>query len=66
MANWYQIHTPLILENLWPKMINSPIKRGQNFLFNYAGSKMPLVIMYADLVGSTNMSMTLSVENLVV
>lgn len=27
---------------------------------------MSLVIMYADLVGSTNMSMTLSVENLVV
>lgn len=65
MANWYQVHVSLILENLWPKLINSPIKRAQDFLLNYAGSKMPLIIMYADLVGSTNLSMTLSVEILI-
>ncbi|MER5175976.1 MAG: DUF892 family protein [Candidatus Nitrosocosmicus sp.] len=65
MVYWYQTHAPLILDNLWPKMINSPIKRGQNFLLNYVNSKLPLVIMYADLVGSTNMSMTLPIEDLV-
>ncbi len=65
MVYWYQVHAPVILDNLWPKMINSPIKRGQTFLLNHTNSKMPLVIMYADLVGSTSMSMTLSVEDLV-
>mgnify|MGYP003575322707 CR=1 FL=1 len=65
MANWYQVHVSVILETLWPKLINSPIKRAQDFLLNYAGSKLPLIIMYADLVGSTNLSMTLSVEILI-
>ena len=65
MAYWYKIHTPLILDNLWPKMIHTSIRRGQNFLLNHIGSKIPLVIIYADLVGSTNMSMTLPVDNLV-
>lgn len=65
MVYWYQVHAPVILDNLWPKMINSPNKRGQTFLLNHVNSKMPLVMMYADLVGSTKMSMTLSVEDLV-
>jgi class 3 adenylate cyclase/ferritin-like metal-binding protein YciE len=65
MAYWYKIHTPLILDNLWPKIIHTSIKRGQNFLVNHISSKIPLIIMYADLVGSTTMSMTLPVEKLV-
>ncbi len=65
MAYWYKIHTPLILDNLWPKMIHTSIRRGQNFLLNHISSKIPLVVIYADLVGSTNMSMTLPVNNLV-
>jgi adenylate cyclase len=44
---------------------NTSIKRGQDYLLNYISSKRPLVIMYADLVGSTKMSMTLSAEKLV-
>jgi adenylate cyclase len=65
MVYWYKIHTPLILDNLWPKMIHTSIRRGQNFLLNHISSKIPLIIIYADLVGSTNMSMTLPVDNLV-
>jgi adenylate cyclase len=65
MAYWYKIHTPLILDNLWPRIIHTSIKRGQNFLLNHISSKIPLIIMYADLVGSTTMSMTLPVEKLV-
>jgi adenylate cyclase len=65
MAYWYKIHTPLILDNLWPKMIHPSIRRGQKFLLNYVSSKIPLIIIYADLVGSTSMSMTLPVDNLV-
>ena len=65
MAYWYKMNTPLILDNLWPKMIHTSITRGQNFLLKHTSSKIPLIIIYADLVGSTNMSMTLSVDNLV-
>jgi adenylate cyclase len=65
MAYWYKMHTPLILDNLWPKIIHTSIKRGQNFLLNHTSSKIPLIIMYADLVGSTTMSMTLPIEQLV-
>jgi class 3 adenylate cyclase len=65
MAYWYKIHTPLILDNLWPKMIHTSIRRGQKFLLNHISSKIPLIIIYADLVGSTNMSMTLPVDNLI-
>jgi adenylate cyclase len=65
MAYWYKMHTPLILDNLWPNMIHTSIRRGQNFLLNHISSKIPLVVIYADLVGSTNMSMTLPVNNLV-
>jgi class 3 adenylate cyclase len=38
---------------------------GQEYLLNHVSSKIPLVILYADLVGSTNMSMTLPVDKLV-
>jgi adenylate cyclase len=65
MAYWYKIHTPLILDNLWPKMIHTSIRRGQKFLLNHINSKIPLIIIYADLVGSTRMSMTLPIDNLV-
>ena len=38
---------------------------GQEYLLSHVSSKIPLVILYADLVGSTNMSMTLPVDKLV-
>lgn len=44
---------------------DSSLKPGQDYLLNHVSSKIPLVIMYADLVGSTNMSMTLPVDKLV-
>ena len=40
------------------------LQQGQEFLLNHVSSKIPLVIMYADLVGSTNMSMTLPADKL--
>jgi adenylate cyclase len=44
---------------------DTSIKRGQDYLLNHVSSKIPLIIMYADLVGSTKMSMTLPVDKLV-
>lgn len=44
---------------------NTSIKRSQEFLLEHVRSKTCLVIMYIDLVGSTDMSMTLPVEKLV-
>ena len=44
---------------------NTSIKHGQDYLLNYVSSKKSLLIMYADLVGSTKMSMTLSPDKLV-
>ena len=44
---------------------DSSLKDSQGFLFNYVNSKLSLVIMYADLVGSTNMTMTLPVDKMV-
>jgi adenylate cyclase len=41
------------------------LKPAQEFLLNHINSKIPLVIMYVDLVGSTKMNMTLPVDNLV-
>ena len=32
---------------------NTSIKRGQKFLLNHVDSKLSLVVIYADLVGST-------------
>jgi adenylate cyclase len=44
---------------------DSSLKSSQDFLLNHVNSKISLVIMYADLVGSTNMSMTLPVDKFV-
>jgi adenylate cyclase len=65
MAYWYKIYASLIIDNLWQKMIHTSIRRGQKFLLNHTSSKIPLIIIYADLVGSTSMSMTLPVDKLV-
>lgn len=37
---------------------NTSIKRSQEFIHKHVSSRVPLVIMYADLVGSTKMSIT--------
>jgi hypothetical protein len=65
MVYWFQVHTQLVLDIVWLKLINSPIKRSQLFLLNHTGLRVPLIIMFADIVGSTKMSMTLSVEDIV-
>lgn len=65
MAHWYKIHEPLVIDKLWPKMIHASIRRGQNFLINHISSKIPLIIIYVDLVGSTTISMTLAIDKLV-
>ena len=44
---------------------STSIKRGQGYLQTYVSSKRSLIIMYADLVGSTKMSMRLPVDKLV-
>lgn len=44
---------------------DSSVRPGQEYLLNHVSSKIPLVILYADLVGSTNMSMTLPIDKLV-
>lgn len=44
---------------------DTSLQPGQAYLLNHVSSKIPLVILYADLVGSTNMSMTLPVDKLV-
>jgi class 3 adenylate cyclase len=44
---------------------DSTLKPGQDYLLSHVSSKTPLVILYADLVGSTNMSMTLPIDKLV-
>jgi adenylate cyclase len=41
---------------------DSSLKDSQGFLLNNVNSKISLVIMYADLVGSTIMNMTLPVD----
>ena len=43
----------------------SNLEPAQNFLLNHVNSKISLVVMYADLVGSTNMSMTLPIDKMV-
>jgi class 3 adenylate cyclase len=65
MVYWYKTHTPLILDNVWPKVIYTSVRRGQNFLLDHISTKIPIIIIYADLVGSTKMSMTLPIDNLV-
>lgn len=44
---------------------DTSIKRSQDFLLKHVSTKIPLVVMFVDLVGSTDMSMTLSAEKLV-
>jgi adenylate cyclase len=46
-------------------LYDSSLKDSQDFLFNHVNSKISLVVMYADLVGSTKMSMTLPVDKMV-
>jgi adenylate cyclase len=46
-------------------LYDSSLKDSQTYLFNHVNSKVSLVIMYADLVGSTKMSMTLPVDKMV-
>ncbi len=43
----------------------SNLQPAQNFLLNHVNSKISLVVMYADLVASTNMSMTLPIDKMV-
>jgi adenylate cyclase len=43
----------------------SNLKLAQEFLLNHVNSQIPLVIMYADLVGSTKMSMSLPIDKMV-
>src|SRR5215469_18373698 len=44
---------------------DSNLNPAQMFLPNHINSKIPLAIMYLDLVGSINMSMTLPIDKLV-
>src|SRR5215467_6277137 len=44
---------------------DSNLNPAQTFLLNHINSKIPLVIMYVDLVGSINMSMTLPIDKLI-
>jgi len=44
---------------------NTSIKHGQDLLLKHVGTKLSFVIMYADVVGSTRMSMTLPADKLV-
>ncbi len=44
---------------------NTSIKRSQDFLLKHVSSKIPFVVMFVDLVGSTDMSMSLPAEKLV-
>ena len=44
---------------------DTSFEAGKGYLLNHASSKIRLIIMYVDLVGSTNMSMTLPVDKLV-
>ena len=44
---------------------DTSLKRGQEFLLNHVNSKMSLVVMYIDLVDSTEMSRDLPIDKLV-
>ena len=57
-------------ERMWKALkrryqYDSNLNPAQTFLLNHVNSKIRLVIMYVDLVGSTDMSMTLPVDKLV-
>jgi class 3 adenylate cyclase len=60
----------LTQDRLWKALkrrfqYDSTVKPGQDYLLTHVSSKIPLVILYVDLVGSTNMSMTLPIDKLV-
>jgi adenylate cyclase len=44
---------------------NTSIKRSQDVLLKHVSSKVPLVVLFVDLVGSTELSMNLTAEKLV-
>jgi adenylate cyclase len=44
---------------------DSTLKHGQEYLRNHVNSKISLAVIYADLVGSTNMIMTLPVDKVI-
>jgi adenylate cyclase len=44
---------------------DSNLESGQNFLKSHVNTKIPLVILYVDMVGSTNLSMTIPVDKFV-
>ena len=44
MAYWFQLHAPIILDNLWSKMINNALKRSQAFLMDHRNSEMALLL----------------------
>lgn len=67
----FDLHTLLTQrqDRLWSVLherykYNTSIKRGQKFLLNHVDSKLSLIVIYADLVGSTKMSMQLPVEKM--
>ncbi len=51
--------------NLETLSTDASIKRSHDFLLKHLSTKLSLVIVYADLVGSTRMSMTLPADKLV-
>jgi adenylate cyclase len=51
--------------NLETLSTDASIKRSHDFLLKHASTRLSLVIMYVDLVGSTRMSMTLPADKLV-
>ena len=48
--------------NLETLSTDASIKRSHDFLLKHASTRLSLVIMYVDLVGSTRMSMTLPAD----
>jgi adenylate cyclase len=68
----FDLHTLLTQrqDRLWQALeeryqYNTSLKRSQDFLLKHVRSKVPLVVIFADLVGSTQMSMNLPVDKLV-
>ena len=64
---WYKAPCSSIQDRVWRALkkryqYDSSLKDSQGFLLNNVNSKISLVIMYADLVGSTIMNMTLPVD----
>ena len=51
--------------NLETLSTDASIKRSYDFLLKHVSTRLSLIIMYADLVGSTRMSMILPAEKLV-